>query len=366
MKPIGLYIHIPFCRSKCPYCDFYSVSSNSKIINQYANTICKMIQHYAKKFPRPIDTIYFGGGTPNLLGEKNICIILNSVKENFELLNPEVTMEVNPSFENIDFKTLRDSGVNRLSIGLQSANTNELEFLGRKHSVYDVIKTVHQAKSAGICNISLDLMLCIQEQTQQSLLESIKFCVDQNIQHISAYMLKIEENTPYFFNSSKLKLKNEDEQRELYLFACEELKKLGFQQYEISNFCKIGFESKHNLKYWNCNEYLGIGPSAHSFIDGKRFYYPRSIEKFLNFEPEIFECYGGNMQEYLMLRLRLSNGVSNEDFKNRFGFALPQKYFNNAKKYEKYGLLNVNNEKISLTPEGFLVSNSLIYKILFN
>lgn len=366
MQPIGLYIHIPFCQVKCPYCDFYSVSSNNEIIDKYANAVCKMIQHHAKKFQRPVDTIYFGGGTPNLLGEKNICIILNFVKENFELLNPEITMEVNPSFENINFKLLYDNGINRLSIGFQSANPNELKLLGRKHSIHDVIKTVHQAKTNGIGNISLDLMLCIQEQTRQSLLKSIKFCADQNIQHISSYMLKIEKNTPYFFNSANLKLKNEDEQRELYLFACEELKKFGFHQYEISNFCKPGFESKHNLKYWNCNEYLGIGPSAHSFINGKRFYYPKSIEKFLNFEPEIFDCYGGDVQEYLMLRLRLNDGVSNEVFKNRFGLALPKKYFDNAKKYEKYGLLNVNNEKISLTPKGFLVSNSLISKILFD
>lgn len=364
MQPIGLYIHVPFCNGKCPYCDFYSVASNNKLLDQYTNAVCNTISYYAKRIPRSINTIYFGGGTPNLLLEKNICTILDSIKDNFKLLIPEITMEVNPSFENIDFKFLHDNGVNRLSIGLQSANMNELKLLGRKHSVFDVINTINQARNAGIYNISLDLMLCIQDQTLHSLFESIKFCKDQNIQHVSAYMLKIEENTPYFFNLDKLKLKNEDEQREIYLFACKELEKAGFIQYEISNFCKPGFESKHNLKYWNCDEYLGIGPAAHSFINGKRFYYPRSIENFLNFEPATFDCKGGDVKEYLMLKLRLNSGVNATEFLNRFGFKLSQKYFDNAKKYEKYGLVCVDRENICLTCKGFLVSNSLIAEIL--
>lgn len=365
MQPIGLYIHVPFCSSKCPYCDFYSISANRELINSYTSTICKMISYYSKHISQPINTIYFGGGTPNLLGPKNIFIILNSIYENFKLLHPEITIEINPSCEDINFKDLRDIGVNRLSIGLQSAKPNELKLLGRKHSISDVVKAVHQAKAAGICNISLDLMLCIQEQTRQSLFESIKFCISQNIQHVSAYMLKIEKNTPYFFNLDKLKLKDDDEQRDLYLFACKELEKAGFYQYEVSNFCKPLFESKHNLKYWNCDEYLGLGPSAHSFINGKRFYYPRSIEKFLSLESPIFDCNGGDVHEYLMLRLRLNNGVNNKDFANRFGYNLPQKYFDNAKKYEKYDLVKVSSENISLTQKGFIVSNSLITKILF-
>lgn len=366
MHPIGLYIHIPFCNGKCPYCDFYSVMINSKLADNYTSAVCKAITKYSKKVSRPVDTVYLGGGTPNLLGEKNIAAILNSIKENFDLLNPEITMEVNPTCGNLDFTLLHSAGVNRLSVGLQSSNLNELKLLGRKHSSDDVVKTISRAICAGIDNISLDLMLCIPEQSTESLLHSIEFCARQNIQHVSAYMLKIEKNTPYFFSRDKLQLKGEDEQSDIYLLACEELEKCGFKQYEISNFSIPGFESKHNLKYWNCNEYLGIGPSAHSFINGKRFYYPRSIEKFLALEEPIFDCNGGDVDEFLMLQLRLNRGIIKDDFDKRFGFSLPAKYFDNAKKYEKYGLVNVGADSIKLTRKGFLVSNSLISKILFS
>ena len=366
MKPIGIYVHVPFCAGKCPYCDFYSVPMDDNSINEYTDAACKAILKHSKSISCPVDTIYFGGGTPNLLGEKNICSILNSINENFNLLSPEITIEVNPCANLIDFELLRRCGVNRLSIGMQSANANELALLGRKHSLNDVKNTIARAQNAKIENISLDLMLCIQEQTDASLLRSVEFCKQQNIQHVSAYLLKIEENTPYFFNFKNLKLKNDDEQSHLYLLACEALEKCGFEQYEISNFCRPGFESRHNLKYWNCDEYLGVGPSAHSFVGKKRFFYPKDLKKFLSLEQPVFDCNGGDVEEYLMLKLRLSRGVNNREFVQRFGYNLPKRYFDNAKKYEKHGFTRVSSENINLTRKGFLLSNSLIAEILFN
>ena len=366
MKPIGLYIHVPFCESKCPYCDFYSVKCDKELIDRYTKATCEALKRYSQEMSLAFDTIYFGGGTPSLLGNENIEKILKTVNENFSFCAKEVTLEVNPTTAStLDFKRLLSAGVNRLSIGVQSAVDEELKQLGRRHTVRDAERTIKMAQEGGFENISVDLMVAVPSQTKRSLLKSIDFCANQNIQHISAYLLKIEENTPFYVQQTQLALKDDDEQAELYLHLVDELEKHGFKQYEISNFAREGYQGQHNLKYWNAEEYLGIGPSAHSFVNGKRLFYPRSLQDFLSGENEfIYDGDGGSVEEYLMLKLRLREGVNNNAFKERLGFDIPQVYFERAKTYQKYGLIEVDEKSFRLTKKGLLMSNALISNIL--
>lgn len=362
MKKIGVYIHIPFCNGKCPYCDFYSVKTNDSAIEEYTEKLVQKIASLNGRYCA--DTIYFGGGTPSLLGTERIAKLLSSCRSSFGKAD-EVTMEVNPeSAKDIDFSYLSKLGLNRVSIGLQSANDNELKLLGRSHTATDAAETVHKLQREGIDNISLDLMLGISGQTAQSLKDSIDFCAALNVSHISAYILKLEEGTLYYRRADTLDLPNEDQTCELYELAVSYLGERGFKQYEISNFAKEGFESRHNLKYWRCEEYLGLGPAAHSFIDGKRFCYGRSIKDFYSDITES-DGEGGNSEEYAALSLRLCEGLSNERYRRRYGEDLPRSYFENAKKLERVGLVTVNEDTISLTPKGFLLSNSVTAEILF-
>ena len=366
MNNIGLYIHIPFCDGKCPYCDFYSLHGNEKLMDDYTDAVIRSLYAYRDTLHRTADTLYFGGGTPNLIGAKRLTAIVAAAKECFGLQNAEITVEVNPARE-LDrfFEEIHKAGVNRLSIGLQSANDDELKLLGRRHTAEQAGEAVAAAQRAGFCNISLDLMLAIQGQTQQSLLRSIQFCANQNIQHVSAYLLKIEPGTNYYRKQDNLILPNEDETGQLYLYAVQELAKCGFTQYEISNFAQQGGESRHNLKYWHDEEYLGIGPAAHSFVNGKRFYYSRDIQAFLDGAEPTQDGTGGNFEEYAMLALRLNEGLTNTACKNKFGKPIPAELVDRAKKYETIGLTICDVNGIRFTPKGFLVSNTLIGEILF-
>lgn len=366
-RKIGIYIHVPFCESKCPYCDFFSVPCDEETMDKFVAKVCEDVRKWSR-INRKADTLYFGGGTPSLLGTKRIEKIINSVSESFAVFDDkyaEVTLEVNPtSLEKLDFKNLLRCGVNRLSIGLQSSNEQELFLLGRNHSPDDAKKVVYTAQTTGFENISLDLMVAIPAQTSKSLTESINFCKRLQVQHVSMYMLKIEPGTQYYLEKSKLMLPDEEKESDLYLLACEHLEKSGFMQYEISNFSLKGYEGRHNLKYWNAEEYLGIGPSAHSFIAGKRFYFCRSLKKFLKGANFIEDGLGGNEEEYVLLRMRLKEGLENEKFKKRFGYDIPQKYFQNAYKYKNLGLIDMSDNFIRLTRKGFLLSNQVILGLL--
>lgn len=358
-------MHIPFCTQKCPYCDFYSKSATVADYEEYTKHLIDIIKTYKYIYSdKIIDTIYFGGGTPSLIGTNNLINILSEIKSNLNINSPEITIEVNPTSSDIlDYKLLNENGFNRVSIGLQSANDDELKLLGRKHTPQDVKDTIMSVKAGGINNISLDLMIGLPNQTKNSLAKSIEFCKSCNVNHISAYILKIEKNTPFFLNKSILNAVDDDLQADLYLFLCDEMKKFGFNQYEISNFAKDGCESKHNLKYWNCEEYIGVGPSAHSFVNGKRFYYPRSINDFFN-DTRIQDGNGGSEEEYIMLRLRLNAGLSNEDYRKRFNKNIPETIYKNAVKFENTGLINIDENSIKLTTNGFLLSNTIISELL--
>lgn len=361
-KPVGLYLHIPFCNGKCPYCDFYSVYPENETVKKYVEALCREID----KADRIYDTVYFGGGTPSLIGSDNIAKILSHIRRTE---NCEVTLECNPSDTGsknsaFDFSVVAKSGVNRISIGLQSADDNERKILGRRGGCGDVERAISRAKEAGINNISLDLMLAIPNQTEESLEKSVEFCKNSGATHISAYILKIEEGTPFYRIKDTLTLPDEDETCDLYLKAVSLIEKAGYKQYEISNFSLEGFESRHNLKYWHCEEYLGIGASAHSFINGKRFYYDRNIDGFINSNPPVDDGKGGDEEEYIMLALRLCEGLNFEKFSEIFGHPIPENIKKKAVELQKHGLVNVTENEISLTVDGFLVSNSVISAII--
>ncbi|MBR2869605.1 MAG: radical SAM family heme chaperone HemW [Clostridia bacterium] len=361
-NPIGLYLHIPFCNGKCPYCDFYSVAPQKGVTDSYVAALCKKIDEENRIY----DTVYFGGGTPSLIGADNISLILSHVQTTE---NCEITLECNPSDTGginsvFDFVKVAESGVNRISLGLQSAVDTERKALGRRGGCDDVERAIARARAAGITNISLDLMLGIPNQTKESLLESVEFCRKSGATHVSAYILKIEEGTFFHKKRDTLTLPDDDETGELYLEAARALEESGFIQYEISNFAKEGYESRHNLKYWRCEEYLGIGAAAHSFANGKRFYYERSIADFIAETPPIDDGAGGDEEEFIMLALRLTEGLNFARFESLFGKSVPDGIVEKAKFLRDHGLVTVDSEKISLTKQGFLLSNSVICSLL--
>lgn len=339
----GLYIHIPFCKSKCPYCDFYSVKYDKALSEKYAFDLINAMSKYSGSF----DTVYFGGGTPSILESELIGKILSAAKEHFDIdKSSEITIECNPS-KNLekDFEAYAKYGINRVSIGMQSARNEERFALGRSAGQAQVAKAVNDAKRAGINNISLDVMLGTPKQTLSSLDETFEFIDKMNVTHISAYMLKIEEGTRFFDIKERLALPDEDTVCEMYLKTIKSLKSLGFNQYEISNFAKPSFESRHNTKYWILDDYLGLGKSAHSFWGGKRFYYDNDWSIKSEGEVDLDE-------ERIMLGLRLNRGIDKSLVKN------------DISRFVKMGLMTESKDKIALTSEGMLVSNLIIGELL--
>ncbi len=362
MKTAGIYIHVPFCNGKCPYCDFYSHISDEAEFDIYTSALCDKILTSSYDFTA--DTLYFGGGTPGLIGADRIGKITGAVSERFGFSdNVEITVEINPTNDMLDFDTLAKAGVNRISMGLQSADDYELLFLGRKHDSKKASECMYRARKSGFDNISLDLMLALPGQTKEKLRKSAEFCVRHDAKHISAYILKIEEGTVFYHNRNKMVLPDDDETAELYEYFCTLMKEYGYEHYEISNFCKTGYESRHNLKYWHDEEYIGFGPSAHSFYNRTRFYVPRNMQQFYD-GITVSDGTGGDEEEFVMLGLRLSEGITNAGYKSRFGKDIPSAYKNNAHMLEKAGLVRITGEGFGLTEKGFMVSNAVISKIL--
>ncbi len=359
----GFYLHVPFCARKCPYCDFYSRPAGPALMDGYTDRAIAAMAPWAGL---SVDTVYFGGGTPSLLGAERLGRLLGAIKERFSLSpGAEVTLEANPAgIEEDFFPQLRRAGFNRLSLGLQSSDPAELRFLGRAHSPQDAARAVGLAQKAGFSNISLDLMLGLPGGTKEKLGRSIAFAAGLSAAHISAYILKVEPGTP--FSEQGVSLPDDDETAGQYLFAVEELARRGFPQYEISNFARPGFESRHNLVYWQGKEYLGIGPGAHSFLGGRRFYFPRDLEGFLQGAAPLDDGPGGSIEEFAMLNLRLARGLLLSDCEGKFGpagAAAFSRIQQNARACPPH-LLRQEPERLSFTPEGFLVSNALLVKVL--
>ena len=361
----GLYLHIPFCARKCPYCDFYSVRFDRQLVQSYTEALVRNIRHLADT-KTDIDTIYFGGGTPSLLCSSQVESILSAAAASFSLHGPEITLEANPCTVDVQkLREYRSAGVNRLSFGVQSANDDELSRLGRLHNFERAEKAVSEAVSAGFENISCDIMLGTAGQTLQSLGSSADALCALPIKHISAYMLKIEKGTPYDCDEMRKASADDELMSEMYLQTVGRLADAGFEQYEISNFAQRGYESRHNLKYWTGESYIGLGASAHSFFGGKRYACPNDVNAFVSSDVQqntVTDEAPDALEEYLMLGLRLTKGVSLERLQ-KLGAdigALSQK----VALFSQHGLMQSGGGRFSLTPKGFLLSNSIISELL--
>ncbi|NMP36853.1 MAG: radical SAM family heme chaperone HemW [Clostridiales bacterium] len=366
----GIYIHIPFCESKCPYCDFYSTAPSPEAVESYVYAVLSELENLertAEIYPDiknadlKSDTLYIGGGTPSLIGGERLSRIVRLCRELYLTADAEITVECNPHSSSSElFEALAKAGVNRISLGMQSANDTERKLLGRRSGADAVLKAVNAAKSCGIDNISLDLMLGIPNQSAESLKRSVDFCAHAGAKHISAYILSLEEGTPFFKLRDSLKLPDEDETCEIYMEACEYAESLGYGQYEISNFALPGFESRHNLKYWSCEEYLGIGSASHSLFGSHRWFFSRSVDDFINKMPPVPDGEGDTEYEYAMLRLRLKDGLTYEGFRKHFGHELPARISEKSQSKVYRGLVEADTVRIALTRKGFLVSNAII------
>jgi len=367
----GIYIHIPFCKSKCPYCDFYSYRCKSEEMSLYVDSLLNEINTLSRvsdfvKEPFKADTLYLGGGTPSVLSGEELFRIITTAKEKFSVPdNAEITVECNPNsdIEGI-LPYLLKAGVNRISLGLQSAVDKERKTLGRQSDKKRVKEVIELLKSNGTTNISLDVMLGIPYQTEESLKETLDFVIESGVPHISAYMLKIEDGTHFHKNLDKYDFPDEEATIEFYNQCADTLEKSGFIHYEISNFAKAGFESRHNTKYWELENYLGIGPGAHSYIDGKRFYFESDTDGFINGKKAVFDDFGGNAEEYIMLKLRLKKGLLLSELKTLYGEKQLIKIKEKAPFLKEQGLISFDGERIALTRKGYLLSNSVICEFI--
>ena len=371
-KKLGLYIHIPFCRTKCLYCDFCSFASREEgEREEYVNALLREISVRGTR-EYIVDTVYLGGGTPSLLSIGQIDRILSSLREHFLIdESAEITLECNPMTHLTDgkeyFSALRDLDINRLSLGIQSAVNSELKLIGRRHTFEEAQKTFFDARKSGFDNISVDLMFGIPSQTIDSLEYSLEQFIFLGAEHISIYSLQLEEGTPLYRMREKYTLADDDMTADMYESVVAFMKGAGYAHYEISNFAKEGRESKHNSKYWRLDEYLGLGLAAHSDFAGKRQENTCDMQKYLVgewLENESAISESEREFEFIMLGLRTKVGISKSEFFARFGIDFDEKYGKNIEKLEKMGYLLQNDDRISLNERGFEVSNSILEEIL--
>ena len=386
-RKLGLYIHIPFCRTKCLYCDFCSfVSKNEDDREKYVCALlCEIAARGTKEYL--VDTIYFGGGTPSILSVEQISRILSAIRENFIVLDDvEVTLECNPRMTRpcaslkgrvVEgavpygvgnyFRDLREIGVNRLSIGIQSAIDGELKLIGRQHSFEQAKNTFWDARESGFDNISVDLMFGIPSQTIESLEYSLNEFISLGAEHISIYSLQLEEGTPLYKMRDRYDIADDDLAADMYERVVLSMKNAGYEHYEISNFAKCGKESKHNSRYWKLEEYLGLGLAAHSDFSGKRLENTKDMQKYLSgewIENEIEISTKEREFEFIMLGLRTSAGISKSEFLHRFGIDFDEKYGKKVENLKKMGYFSQNSDRVVLNERGFEVSNMLLAQIL--
>ena len=388
---------MPFCASKCPYCDFYSLklnpggAQNKKLPEDYTNALIKQIKEYnAPAAGTTVDSIYIGGGTPPVIGIELILKIIKSINGSFSLdKRLEFTIEVNPA--SIDFKglkKLKKAGVNRLSIGLQSAHDRELRVLSRRYVYADFIECYEAARAAGFESISFDLMYGIPTQSVKSFYETLKRTVSLKPEHISVYGLKLEQGTPFHSNIEKIRayLPDEETERGMYFTCCDFLEKCGFNHYEISNFAKPGYECRHNLKYWTCGEYLGLGTGAHSYFGGCRFSFKKNIKEYIrNFNYDetklkkigvfdfekynLFDEYieiaqNERIGEYIMLNFRLKSGINKNDFARLFSADFDDLYYEKTEPFIAGGHIIKTLGGYAFSREGMFVSNYILSRII--
>ena len=378
-KRLGVYVHIPFCASKCGYCDFCSLANQDKLMDPYQDALLLQMQENFPRLPDYLlDSVYFGGGTPSYYGADRLCELLREIKATDRLLkSSEITVECNPdSMHRRELRKLRKEGVNRISIGAQSANDDILKLIGRRHNWRQVVSGVQRARQAGFRNISLDLIYGLPSQTKEDWAETLSKAVALKPTHLSCYGLRLEEGTPMYdaYMESDL-LPDEDEQADMYLYAVDFLERRGYRQYEISNFSRPGFESRHNLKYWRCQEYVGFGAAAHSYVAGLRYSYVANVRGFtagvLGNKSVIASTEPIGMldqaAEYILLGMRTAYGINREDYTRlyRSDFAPIERVLEQMQ--ERGWAVKVPNkqgkadrDRWRFTASGFLVSNALI------
>jgi len=373
-KQLGIYIHIPFCLQKCNYCDFYSIPYEQDLVDEYIEAVIAHMEESAHLVPTyTVDTVYIGGGTPSILPLPILATLLKAVKKHFSLTKTaEITLEVNPAsgLDKKHFTKLRRMGINRLSIGIQSANNEQLKGLGRAHTFEEARKTVDEAKNAKLTNISVDIMYGLPSQSLEELNETMRAILLLRPTHISAYGLTIEENTYFGRHQESLVLPDDETQLAMYKYLIERLEDRGFMQYEISNFAKDSLYSRHNMRYWLGGEYLGFGAAAHSFINQVRFSYPADAKSYIyavkNKESLVQESERvsdrDRFAEYIMLRMRLKDGVDESEFFRKFNKSFDP-YAERLQKYIPKYVIKKDGSYM-LTTEGFFISNSILSDIL--
>lgn len=374
-KKLGIYIHIPFCKSRCEYCDFYSNGGalQPRMVDDYLQALSDHMAETGKLSPdHVVDTVYFGGGTPSYFGAENLDKIIDEIHRSFRIAqDPEITFEANPdSLNEKGLKKLLKAGFNRISIGVQSTDDAVLEQLGRPHSFRQAKEAMELARKVGFANISLDLMYALPGQNLEDWLRTVETAVSLRPEHISCYALKIEEGTPMWGYRDKLQIASDEQQLRMYLMASQYLREHGYEHYEISNYAKKGFASKHNLKYWTGEEYLGFGPSAASDFGGKRFTIMSDIKGYIEGIQKhgqvLSDCESipprARAGEYIMLRLRTSQGIDPKEYEKRFllPFAPLQRFLERC---AGNGYAVFEEGRWRLTERGWFVSNPIIVQL---
>ena len=374
-KALGLYLHVPFCKSKCIYCDFYSLPRAEEKMDEYVRALSRHLEAAsARSEGYRVDTVYLGGGTPSYLGRERLEAVLNAVYKFYHIgEDAEVTLEANPDSvgDQKTIRALKEAGINRVSLGVQSADDRMLRLLGRPHTFAQAEGAVAELRQGGIENISLDLIYGLPGQTMAHWQETLERAAALSPEHLSCYGLKVEEGTPLASMEAREAIPDGDAQADFYLWAVRRLEALGYGQYEISNFARPGRCSRHNMKYWTLGEYLGLGPGAHSDLGGVRFAWARDLDAYCRgveaggLEPETAEAVSRDQRalEYLMLGLRTANGVSAGAFEGAF-----QRRFAPVEAsltpLLQTGHVLKSGERWRFSPEGFLVSNQIIGRVL--
>ena len=372
---LGLYLHIPFCRSKCDYCDFYSLAGREDRMDEYQKALVRhVVESSAVARNCPVDSIYIGGGTPTWYGEKRLLELLRTVKRHFCMAKDvEVTVEANP--DSVDGKMLRHlrrAGVNRISMGMQSGSDEELRSVHRPHTYQQVEDAVAAVRAAKIRNLNLDLIYGLPGQTEESWHETVEKALSLGPEHLSCYGLTIEEGTPLAQRVARgEQLPDEDQQAALYLWTVERLAQAGYEQYEISNFAKRGYQSRHNMKYWMGRPYMGLGVAAHSDFGGRRYSFVSDLDAYIqgmlsgdevvDESEKITRRERGS--EYLMLRLRTVHGIDEWEYRREYMMNFDP-IEAKLSEFEQKGWARRQGRRWQFTPEGFLLSNQLIGQLL--
>ncbi|MCI6189318.1 MAG: radical SAM family heme chaperone HemW [Clostridium sp.] len=369
MKKVALYIHIPFCKQKCLYCDFPSYSHKEELMDEYVKALNKEILSKTKKYK--IESLFIGGGTPSYLSDENLKILLDTINKLDFVENAEKTMECNPGTVNKEkLEIIFNGGINRISFGLQSTNNEILKKIGRIHTYEEFKENYILARKIGFKNINIDMMFGLPNQSLNIWLESLKEVVELNPEHISSYSLIIEEKTPFYslFNKDLLDLPSEEEERAMYEKGRDFLEFKGYNQYEISNYAKDNKECFHNKIYWQCKEYIGVGVSSSSYIDGKRIKNIDNIKEYIKninennsiIDEELENTEKDKIEEFMFMGLRMIKGIEEKEFENRFGKKIDELYKEVIEKHIKNGLLIREDGRIFLSKKGIELSNMVM------